>query len=662
MGQFDFKDAMIHGLRQRVGLTRNGAALKQCINLKPTQDGLIPIEAITKAFQTAGLSADFPFPQIFYGAGVIFACTRSAIYLVGGFPSSITFSNITSFFEPFENADLVADHALAHLATLWTDVAGHYTQLTAGGFRKSAGAGSSMENLTQTMAAAFSHSKTYHYYISGKVLTGSPTITAEFGNSSSQVVQAVTNDSYLGGFVISGTINPTTGAGLTDQFKIGGTASTTFDLYEVRVREAVAVSATRPWRFMDFGAAWCFIGDQMLILRQDYSATIPYSRHASSLSGSSDSTGFRGLVSASYRAIDGVCFRGRALFANLADSFPSWLSNSSRYPIPTEIAQTLPFRSFTARTLWWSSILAGDRFMFWQEAESNEGYLDFGDNTAFSPTTTLELRLQMLNERGWKDLKDIGDLVGLAATNEHIYAFGDSGVYQLTPMSSPVGQFSFRRVYSVGLPYIGASIGTESYVLFIDAEGCLVRIDAQGVTRLRYEEFFAPLVGRAITMSHDPAHNDIYITGSLSDTTKKCYALSESGLYELRGRRWSVACRNGVLYGIAETATATYSLRTEEADFGNRGVKTLKQLELGLTSSAAVTATVYSNYGKGATPNKVGAVSLGYNAKARMVGSGVEFELEVSGADYATVSKINYGIMNFDETGKRRTSDLIKKV
>uniref|UniRef100_A0A6M3JB42 Uncharacterized protein n=1 Tax=viral metagenome TaxID=1070528 RepID=A0A6M3JB42_9ZZZZ len=73
-----FKEGLVKGLRSDERNPRNSEALVECYNLKPTEVGLIAYEPIANPL--TGVSADWPFPQLFLGQDVRVLATATALY------------------------------------------------------------------------------------------------------------------------------------------------------------------------------------------------------------------------------------------------------------------------------------------------------------------------------------------------------------------------------------------------------------------------------------------------------------------------------------------------------------------------------------------------------------------------------------------------------
>lgn len=74
-------DHLANGLRPSPRLGVNAPYLQDCMNMKPTVEGLVPYEKVQVPFGTPP-TIDFPFPQLFKGKGVTLLADKTKIYAV----------------------------------------------------------------------------------------------------------------------------------------------------------------------------------------------------------------------------------------------------------------------------------------------------------------------------------------------------------------------------------------------------------------------------------------------------------------------------------------------------------------------------------------------------------------------------------------------------
>lgn len=74
-------DHLANGLRPSPRLGVNVPYLQDCMNMKPTVEGLVPYEKVQTPF-AAGPAIDFPFPQLFKGKGVTLLANKTTIFTV----------------------------------------------------------------------------------------------------------------------------------------------------------------------------------------------------------------------------------------------------------------------------------------------------------------------------------------------------------------------------------------------------------------------------------------------------------------------------------------------------------------------------------------------------------------------------------------------------
>lgn len=74
-------DHLANGLRPSSRLGINAPYLQDCVNMKPTVEGLVPYEKVQTPF-AADPTIDFPFPQLFKGKGVTLLADKTKLYTV----------------------------------------------------------------------------------------------------------------------------------------------------------------------------------------------------------------------------------------------------------------------------------------------------------------------------------------------------------------------------------------------------------------------------------------------------------------------------------------------------------------------------------------------------------------------------------------------------
>jgi len=74
-------DHLINGLRPSSRLGINTPYLQDCMNMKPTVEGLVPYEKVQTPF-AADPTMEFPFPQLFKGKGVTLLVDKTKLYTV----------------------------------------------------------------------------------------------------------------------------------------------------------------------------------------------------------------------------------------------------------------------------------------------------------------------------------------------------------------------------------------------------------------------------------------------------------------------------------------------------------------------------------------------------------------------------------------------------
>lgn len=259
------------------------------------------------------------------------------------------------------------------------------------------------------------------------------------------------------------------------------------------------------------------------------------------------------------------------------------------------------------------------------------------------------------NECGWMPMEWAGTVICLKPLGDSVIVYGDNGISALTMVSSPVPTFGMQTIAKFGVASRTAVGGDEEHHLFMDGSGMLWEMGVdRKLIRRDHQESFLPFVGEDISIVHDPQLKEFHITGTVS-AVRRCYTLTESGLYRHKHPPTSAFFLSGGMVGIYETLSSfdTVEVRTDTVDFETRDIKTVHNVQVGSTVTSALSCRIYYRSDSSADWSNTGLVALDLKGNADILVSGVEFQVEVYGADYTDFERIDYIKLLWREQGVR---------
>jgi hypothetical protein len=407
-------------------------------------------------------------------------------------------------------------------------------------------------------------------------------------------------------------------------------ATTALTVYDPATDNATTLTAGGgPWHFADFGDFWVLANDANMVYRQSayigdpkvvYKKTSPVARTVCS-------------------------FRGRGLMANL----PSWGSGDwatywddhSGESLPTDI----PWNVVTlgARSIVWDSIIGGHFLMWLDPSLATEGYLGTGTEA----NTTFDKALRQ-NQTGTMDVPWQEGVLALWPHENGVLVFTTENVGYLTPVGVT---FGFRTLSDVGIPSRGAVGGTASECVWVDRQGKLWHMPANGGPEdIGYENIFDGM--STLMVSHNPFDKEFYISSA-----SKAYSLNRHGLSELPYSLSSAARVGDRLLGgvFPRDEEQGFVLESNTYDLGVRLPKSIAGLRLGARNPEYFQASVKYRADAGGvwhetdreTPKPDGYVSF-----ARPV-SAVEFRVRLTSEEYADVDLDFIEVLGGERTNYR---------
>jgi hypothetical protein len=190
------------------------------------------------------------------------------------------------------------------------------------------------------------------------------------------------------------------------------------------------------------------------------------------------------------------------------------------------------------------------------------------------------------NEAGYMIIPFSGAVLRVLSLGDVVMVYCENGIIALKPAQQ---YFAMFELSSVGIPWKGAVGGNEQEHVFIDYNGELWRIGRDlKMQKLGYQEYITLLDASKIMISFASNDHEYYISdGELG------YLLTPGGLCQVHQLVTSVSFVDGELVGVWESDGNTLrQVVTDLLDFGIRSFKTVSAIELGVTSSSSVYASV----------------------------------------------------------------------
>jgi len=264
------------------------------------------------------------------------------------------------------------------------------------------------------------------------------------------------------------------------------------------------------------------------------------------------------------------------------------------------------------------------------------------------------------NDTGAVPMRWPGQVVRLQPLDKAAVAYCEDGVAALIPHVEPTPTLGEQRLTDAGIHGRAAAGGDQYTQLYVDKAGYVRRIGAGlKVDMLDAHEWFETLSD--ITVAYDSARNEFHVAGT-SGGTIYSYCLTETGWCETPRCTTSVAVIDGVAQGVTEASDRWSDFRavTDTLDMGTRAMKTVTEIEIGLSSGSNV-MTVQLDYklDRADTDWRPGApLTLRGKGVAHTMTTGVEFRLVITAAAYSTV-EIDYIRFHWRPAGKVSVRELL---
>ena len=209
--------------------------------------------------------------------------------------------------------------------------------------------------------------------------------------------------------------------------------------------------------------------------------------------------------------------------------------------------------------------------------------------------------------------------------------YGDQGVLEIVPFDAESGPtLGFRKLLDTGI-HGRAAVGGDNYIhLMVDKTGCawLLR-PGHKPERLEYEWLFSTMTDIVVTF--DSTREEFYIGGAIGATLYSYLYTVSGGMSKIPQCVTSLSSAGGTLVGIVSSNLfTTFKAVTDVFDLGTREPKTVREIELGLTTSAvATTVSVWYKDNVSGTWKLSAPYTIHGKGNAYFAVTGVEFKVQI---------------------------------
>lgn len=403
----------------------------------------------------------------------------------------------------------------------------------------------------------------------------------------------------------------------------------TFDINDIGTEKAV-LAPEGAWQFVDFHENWFLLNGRTQVFHLNApnggdTPTTPLTPNEAFVQDDYASTGitittacdFRGrMISGGFDATNYWNASWQTIWANLLIKGTEW-----------GFALSAP----DANWVGWSAIGGGDLVNVFlpATAQNNVSTIQTGHNAERPRFLDMARR----NEAGFMPMDWQDKVLRVHPLRNHVIVFGESRISIISPFSV-TGFSTFglnENMLNQGIASRSAVGGTLDRVVFVDFHGTLWSVTNDlGFQRLGFEEFFGPMIGTEITISHDPDFDEFYISNK-----DQGFVFNSVGVSEAPQKTTSVVqgLRDGVydLLGVATPAASpsTFTIRTAPFTIGEPFM--LGSVEVISRDLETIAVKVLSRFNStGPFETKFEGI-LDTRGKETFAVSGKEFKVELSG-------------------------------
>lgn len=358
---------------------------------------------------------------------------------------------------------------------------------------------------------------------------------------------------------------------------------------------SATIQGSGAWHFMDFGDTWVLMNGTDVVIRSNKGGII----------GDSNKV----LVYNDNAVGTGCALEGRGVFGGFSTSIlwsEDWNAIFDSYVTSLDI----PFEvNHSARSnfVYWTGVGAGDLLWMFLPDIAVRGYHEKSGYSASMPMIVDALER---NDLGIMPMPWAGQVYCIKRLGKDAIVYGDHGIARLFPVVDPAPTLGIEVLANFGIPSRSCVGGNESVHAFVDYDGYIWMLSAQGMERIGFREYIQPLIDGPLMISFDPHLGEFYFSSS-----QNCYVLAPGGLGEATEVVTSLAYREEGLIGITSPFTdQSFRLETVDLAFGYSGIKEGKQIHLdydGITSLSMGFSGRYAKNGTFTTPSLVPANSEG---------------------------------------------------
>ena len=284
-------------------------------------------------------------------------------------------------------------------------------------------------------------------------------------------------------------------------------------------------------------------------------------------------------------------------------------------------------------------------------SEVDSNYLLWGKIGAAS------FRLDQGNVSGYRPMPWYGEIY-------HVMKLGNPGVVVVYGASG-IAIIKFEGVapgiietFDFGIASRGAVGGGVNFHGLVDTAGNFrVLTKDLKMSEPEYQEYFSPMLGDEIIVSHNPTMDEIYITNG-----EVGYVYTKYGLGQVSILPTTLGVMAGVLRGVVvDSGDNSGHLTSDVIDFGTRGMKTIDTVEVGGVCPSGLQVAISYRYSNEAAFEDTGWVDANPQGVVTIPCKGVDFKIKINCASYLGL-EIKYvkARVKFDDKRFVRGTDAYK--
>lgn len=560
----------VQGIREDTRVPVGSESLLTCNGMKATEFGAS--KELVIADGTDGLTANWPFPQLFKGEGFTLALDSDVLYLIqdDGTKQALT------VYDPTTSGSELLAHTTFTSGTGWS--AGTGWSFVGSTAVKTAGSEAAVTDTGTTLTAP----GLYRF-----ALTFSAVSTAASGND--RVYVKIGNDSSEKIIPRVGTIELEVyaeGPGVIITFY--GESNAAFTLASVSCKLIAEIadlsfsSTTKPFHMASFKKVWMLASDAAIIL------CAPICGTQGAYSGSDFQFNWR-IVKYTTTQLGAAANYNERLYLgdfDRTDARYDAAEFTTMFDIFVKKHIGVMYENFevSRNVVFYGQPFGGDISYPFSADLALFGLLDSTQSAAFVTVLNQSLRDGTV---GFFELPTPGRVLRLVPLGGYLIAYCTTGVCSIRPMEDNANVHMVNMISQVGLADKGAVSHDSalSFHMYLGVNGKLQIVTNEMIVReLGYEEVLATLVTNKGTyppiLCVDPDESEVYIGNS-----QVSYLRSRSGL----GQIWTAvtslynSAADGLIGSIDDLSPGDglARIRTMPTDYGTRSFKSVHDVEVG---------------------------------------------------------------------------------